>query len=172
MKKKRVMFFGAFAIVFILILVAGVIKFNFINDDVYTQKPNKRFDQRNSTYQIDAESINFVDGKAEKELMPDSNSKEIFQYFGDDIKADFNKDGFNDIAFIITKNSGGSGVFYYLALAWGSKDGFSGSNAVLIGDRISPLDTQYTNGEIIVNYLDREPSHFKINGDRLLEITK
>ena len=96
-----------------------------------------------------------------------------------------NGDKTEDIAFLITNSSGGSGTFYYVVAAVLEADGYRGTNAMLLGDRIAPQTTEFRNGEIIVNYADRKagepmttpPSvgvskYFKITNNRLVEIKK
>jgi len=142
-------------------------------------------DPQNATYLIESEEITLINGKAEKEIVPGSASKTITQYFGNEAKADFNSDGIEDVAFLLTQDSGGSGTFYYIAAALGSKDGYKGTNAIFLGDRIAPQTTEFQNGEIIVNYADRKtgesmvtnPSvgiskYFKVSDGRLEEVQK
>ena len=62
-----------------------------------------------------------------------------------------------DAAFLITQDGGGSGTFFYIVAAIRTSDGYQGTNAVLLGDRIAPQPTEIRNGEIIVNYADRNP---------------
>ena len=118
------------------------------------QKPT--VDARNVTYIIEGEEITLVNGRAEKEVLPGSASKIITQYFGNEVKADFNVDGMDDVAFLLTQDSGGTGTFYYLAVALWTENGYKGTNAIFLGDRIAPQTTEFKNGEIIVNYADRK----------------
>ncbi len=113
-------------------------------------------DPQNATYMIEGEKFTLVNGKAEKEIAPGSASKIITQYFGSEVKADFNGDGKEDVAFLLTQSGGGSGTFYYVAVALGSENGYEGTNAILLGDRIAPQTTEFQNGEIIVNYAERK----------------
>lgn len=142
-------------------------------------------DPKNATYLIGTDSFTLVNGKSEKVIVPGSAAKTITQYFGNEIKADFNSDGLIDTAFLLTQSSGGSGTFYYLAVVLGTNTGYKGTNAVLLGDRIAPQATGFQNGEIIANYADRKPGepmtatpsigisrYFKISSDKLVEITK
>jgi hypothetical protein len=77
-------------------------------------------------------------------------------YFGNEAKGDINKDGIDDVAFLITDQSGGSGTFYYVVAALGTSDGkFVGTNAKLLGDRIAPQSTWIDEGDIAVSYADR-----------------
>lgn len=118
-------------------------------------------DPKNATYIIEGEEIALVNGKSEKEIAPGSASKIITQYFGNEVKNDFNGDGAEDVAFLLTQNSGGSGTFYYVAVVLGTGNnygGYEGTNAVFLGDRIAPQTTEFQNGEIIVNYADRKTS--------------
>lgn len=77
-------------------------------------------------------------------------------YFGNELKKDFNKDGLEDVAFLIVNNSEGSGTFYYLVAAINTKNGYIGTNAMFLGDRIAPQNINYINNEIVVNYADRK----------------
>ncbi|MEI6529029.1 MAG: hypothetical protein WCN88_01315 [Candidatus Falkowbacteria bacterium] len=119
------------------------------------------------------------------EYLIDKNISSNSQYFGNDVKADFNKDGLEDDALIIIQNSEGSGVFYYIVAALRSETGCIGTNAILLGDRIAPQNTEYVNGEIVVNYADRRVSeamtvtpsigvsrYFKVENGKLIEIIK
>jgi hypothetical protein len=105
------------------------------------------------------------------------------KYFGNEVKADFNGDGVQDIAFILTSEPGGSGTFYYIALALSKEGGYEGANTIFLGDRIAPQTTEYRNGEIIVNYADRkegepmttQPSvgvskYFKVENNKLVSV--
>ena len=107
------------------------------------------------------------------------------EYFGNEVMADFNGDGLKDTAFILTQNSGGSGTFYYAVVALSSKGGCKGTNAILLGDRIAPQTTEFSNGKIIVNYADRKPTepmsatpsvgvskHLEVKGGSLVEVIK
>jgi len=160
----------------ILVLVILAIKTNFnVDSNIVT-------DYKNATYLIDGEKITLQNGIFEKEVSTSSLSKSITQYFGNEVKADFNNDKINDIAFLLTQNSDGTGTFYYVALALGTKGGHIGENTILLGDRIAPQTTEFKDGMIIVNYADRKvgepfvvmPSvgvsrYFKVVGEDLSE---
>lgn len=111
---------------------------------------------KNCTYTIDGKSMTMKDGYSEEGIAYDSVSKVITQYFGNEASSDFNNDGLSDTAFIFTQNMGGSGTFYYVAVALGDTNGCKGTNAIFLGDRISPQTTEIQNGKIIVNYADRK----------------
>ena len=71
---------------------------------------------------------------------------------------DLNGDGLPDVAFIITQDSGGSGTFYYVVAALKTQTGYQGTNAIFLGDRIAPQNTEIKNEEVAVNYADRKSS--------------
>jgi len=113
-------------------------------------------DYKDATYTIDGRSVTLANGKAASESAPGSASKVMTQYFGNQAVGDLNGDGVPDVAFILTQEGGGSGTFYYVVAALKSGDGYHGTNAVLLGDRIAPQTTEIKNGELIVNYAERK----------------
>jgi hypothetical protein len=129
-------------------------------------------DYKNISYEIEGQAVIMKDGTSTR-------------YFGNDAIGDLNGDGAGDIAFLLTQDFGGSGTFYYVAVALKTAEGYRGTNALLLGDRIAPQTTEIRNGEIIVNYADRkldepmttDPSvgiskYFKIVDNRLVEVIK
>lgn len=140
-------------------------------------------DAKNCTYNIAGQEVTLKNGYSEQEAAPGSASKIITQYFGNEAAGDFNGDGFGDLAFLFTQDSGGSGTFYYVAAALGGQDACAGTNALLLGDRIAPQATEFRDGLIIVNYAARqagEPmtatpsaaksSYFKVDSNQLIEV--
>ncbi len=104
-------------------------------------------------------------------------------YFGNEARGDLNGDGREDVAFLIAKNFGGTGTFFYTLVALKTADGYAGTNAVMLGDRIAPQTTQIKDGVLIVNYTDRGPGepmvadpsvgkskYMKVNGAVLSEL--
>lgn len=114
-------------------------------------------DARNATYLIEGKEVTLVDGVAEVEAAPGSASKITTRYFGNEATGDLNGDGHPDIAVILTQDGGGSGTFFYVAVALRSDTGYIGTNAVLLGDRVAPQPTAIRDGEVIANYADRAP---------------
>jgi len=113
---------------------------------------------KNGTYIIDGQPITLANGIAEKELAPNSASKQVTRYFGNRVDVDLNSDGLMDSAFFLQQESGGSGTFYYVVAALKTADGYQGANAIFIGDRIAPQSTNvdpYNPSQFIVNYADR-----------------
>ncbi len=109
------------------------------------------------TIDIEGRQITLVNGLSEMPAAPGSASKIVTRYFANEATGDLNGDGTLDTAFLVTQNSGGSGTFFYVVAALKGKDGYAGTNAVLLGDRIAPQTTEFRDGNLIVNYADRKP---------------
>jgi heat shock protein HslJ len=126
------------------------------NDDI--KAGNKQgIDPKNATYTVEGTQVTLVNGVSTVAI-PDSSAQVQTRYFGNAVDVDFNTDGRMDTAFIISQTTGGSGVFYYVVGALNTPDGFVGSDAVLLGDRIAPQTTGVVKDKIVaVNYVDRNP---------------
>jgi hypothetical protein len=112
-------------------------------------------DPKNTSYVINGEEVSLVNGISSIEAAPGSASKITTEYFGNEARRDLNSDGVEDVAFLLSQETGGSGLFYYVAAALGTGTGYKGTNALLIGDRIAPQTTEINNKQIIVNYAGR-----------------
>ncbi len=111
-----------------------------------------------ATYVIDGQPIALRYGSASTPIA--GSEKNIFMqtgYFGKASYGDLNGDGKQDVAVILTQEPGGSGTFYYLAAALKAADGTAtGTNALLLGDRIIPRSTAVDGDMVTVKYLDRQ----------------
>jgi heat shock protein HslJ len=116
---------------------------------------------KNATYILNGKPVTLINGKAEEQIVPGSASKLITQYFGNEVTHDFDGDGRQDVAFLLTQNSGGSGTFFYVIAALNTPNGYVGSEGVLLGDRIAPQTTEMSQNPsqknvIVVNYAVRK----------------
>ncbi len=115
-------------------------------------------DEKNAAYSIENADVLLVDGLSRVPAAPGSASMVVTKYFGNEVRTDLNGDGRQDVVFLLTQEGGGSGVFYYVAFALNTENGYVGGRTVLLGDRIAPQTTELgKNGIIIVNYADRKP---------------
>lgn len=117
---------------------------------------------QNATYSIDGQKVKLVDGVSEVEAAPGSASKIVTRYFGNELKTDLDGDGREDIAFILTQEHGGSGTFFYAVAALNTENGYVGSDAYPLGDRIAPQTTNVSpnpshKNVVVFNYADRKP---------------
>jgi len=110
-----------------------------------------------STYYFEGDEFKFLDGQSEIETSPDSTSKTTTEVFGEPVYGDADFDGDEDAVLVFVQNGGGSGTFFYISVALKKDGGYKGLNAIFLGDRIAPKNTQIENGLIIHNYADRSP---------------
>ena len=152
---------------------------------IATQTPqnvNSNPDYKDTPFRIDGTTIQLVNGLSEVEAAPGSAAKITTRYFGNEAFGDLNGDGEQDAAFIVTQTTGGSGTFFYVVAVLSSASGYTGTDAVLLGDRIAPQTTTIENGLLVVNYADRKPDesfavspsvgvtkYFKVVNDNLIE---
>lgn len=149
----------SFILLIIFIAIGG---FYFLNDYIYKEKQAPTItDYKDATYVIDGQIISLVDGVSEVEAAPGSASKITTRYFGNDLIIDLNNDGRDDVVFLLTQETGGSGVFFYVVAALNTTDGYRGSEGLLLGDRISPQMIERSQepkhkNVVVVNYVDRK----------------
>ncbi|MFA6536052.1 MAG: hypothetical protein WC250_03750 [Candidatus Paceibacterota bacterium] len=152
-------------LIVIILIIAGI----------YLFKPKAQvaapvqggINEKNATYEIGNQKVTLVNGVAETESAPESATKTTTRYFGNEIRHDLNDDGQEDVAFLLTQETGGSGTFYYFVAALNTPNGYIGSQGFLLGDRIAPQSTVLEEGitavgtarknVIIVNYAIRKP---------------
>jgi hypothetical protein len=118
--------------------------------------PAVRTSHKDTTYEIEGQTVTLVNGASEAAVAPGSASKVVTRYFGNEATGDLNGDGTPDIAFLLTQSRGGSGTFYYVVVALKTVNGYAGTNAVLLGDRIAPQSTLINGSDLIVNFADRK----------------
>jgi hypothetical protein len=114
-------------------------------------------DPLNATYSIEGDRIRLQDGRSEIATMPHSAITMKTAVYGKTVYGDINGDGTEDAAILLIHDPGGSGTFFYVAGALNINSKYQGTNAVLLGDRITPRDLQIQNGVLIAKYTDRRP---------------
>jgi len=151
----------------VVVALVGMYKFNYLASksgyDVDGNKlevGEKSTGYKNATYNIGAESVVLVDGSAETASAPDSAIKIVTKYFGNEVRIDLNNDDREDIVFLLTQTTGGTGTFFYAVAALNTEDGWLGSRGFYLGDRVAPQTTEISNNPnhqnvIAVNYADR-----------------
>jgi heat shock protein HslJ len=161
-------------VVMIILVIIGLVKSDVLNEDLYgdahIQQPDgsivKLNDIRgpglyNTTYGIENESVTLIEGVSEKEIVLGAASKIVTKYFGNEVRVDIDNDNQEDAIFLLTQETGGTGTFFYVVAALNTEEGWKGSNALFLGDRITPKNIELSTDPshenvIIVNYLDRK----------------
>lgn len=144
-------------IINLIILIIAVL---FILNGVYIILNDKQddsvniFDPINTSYIVDGQTIQFIDGKSLSENNIDGFSAVIF---GQVAYGDLNNDAVDDAAVLIQVGGGGSGTFYYIAAAINNNSQAQGSKAILLGDRIAPQNILIQEQYIVANYAIRKP---------------
>lgn len=102
---------------------------------------------QNATYVIDESQFELLEGESVKKPLYSTESTETVTLYGEPAYGDIDGDGDDDALVILTYQSGGSGTFYYGALAWYERGTYTGTDTVLLGDRIA-VDTYEIRGGI------------------------
>lgn len=146
------------------VLMAFAAAFFAFNSFIYHEKQGEgpATSPKDATYVIDGQVVTLANGVAETEVAPGSASKTITRWFGNEVVADLDGDGIEDTAFLLTQEGGGSGVFFYVVAALKKGEGYEGSQAYFLGDRIAPQTTEMSQNPkhervLVVNYADRAP---------------
>jgi len=148
--------------IFGILVVFGAIFLVPHSPAIDTEQSTGAVGYKNISYLIDGRRVQLKDGVSEVEAAPGSASKIITRYFGNELKDDLNDDGREDIVFLLTQETGGTGTFYYAVAALNMPQRYVGSDGYLLGDRIAPQTTELSQNPnqkhvIVVNYADRAP---------------
>ena len=114
-------------------------------------------DPLNATYFIEGTIVRLQDGRSEMDITLHSATKIKTDVYANPVYDDLNGDGHKDAALLLIYEPGGSGIFFYVVAALNINGMFQGTNAVLLGDRITPHDLQIRNGVLLAKYADRRP---------------
>ena len=109
-------------------------------------------DYRNATFRIDNEDVKLSSGERAVPAAPGSAMQHVTRVFGK--PAGGRPESKRATAVFLADEPGGSGIFYYVAVA--SSD-CRKTNAVFLGDRILPRSIVFHGRSIVVTYLDRKP---------------
>ena len=97
------------------------------------------------------------DGKHDELAAPASASHRTTELWGEPVAADLDGDGDQDAIVILATEQGGSGTFYFVGAAELDGGAYTGSTAVLLGDRIAPERVTFADGVVTVDYAERRP---------------
>jgi hypothetical protein len=110
-----------------------------------------------ASYRIDGRIIALQNGRHDEPAAPGSAARNTTTVWGKPIAADLDGDGDQDAVVILATEPGGSGTFYYIAVAELDGGAYTGSAGVLLGDRIAPQSVTFAEGVVTVRYAERRP---------------
>jgi hypothetical protein len=138
-----------------------------------------RVDYRNASFWLDERLVKLKDGMAEQPAAPGSASMNKTHIVEPPAPASGRVGGRQVTALVLADEPGGSGTFYYVAIA---RSGGGSTHAVFLGDRVVLESIALERGEVSVRYLDRKASdamttqpsvamerRFTVKRDRLIE---
>jgi hypothetical protein len=113
-------------------------------------------DLSNGTFEFEGENITLKNGANQTEV---GNGGAVQETTLTDLVAygDLNQDTKEDEVAIMVQNGAGSGIFFYVVGYVSGPVAHKGTNAVFVGDRISPQKISINKEGIMVTYLDRKP---------------
>ena len=145
-------------IVAILLVVGGLYFWKNRQDEgpITQPEPSTNFtpDPSSATFTFDDGVVTLSNGKNEND---NSGMLEETRLLEEEANGDINGDGKLDSVVLLARSGGGSGVFIYAAAYVSGPINYKGTNAVYLGDRVSPESISISNGVATVNYLDRNP---------------
>jgi hypothetical protein len=112
---------------------------------------------KDTTYTIEGEKVHLENGFFTV-IDRMSAASTTIHYYGNELSLDYNNDGTIDTAGILQVSPTGTGIFYYVVIAFKKEDGYTGGNGVYLGDRILPLSIAKEKDGIIITYKDRSLS--------------
>lgn len=109
----------------------------------------------NLAFVIDNEEYKLENGLAAKVATPESSFAMTLRVFGEPVYGDLDKDGDEDAAVWLQFEPGGSGTFYYGALAMKDGEGYKATDTLFLGDRIAPQTLSIMDGRAVYNFAER-----------------
>jgi len=135
------------------VLVSGVLLAFFVGCE--PKGESSGLNPENTTYMIEGEAIALQDGSFSKKVAPGSATVTSVSIHGDPIYGDVDGDGDDDAVLVLVKDPGGSGTFHYSAIAVNTDSGFIGTDAILLGDRITLQSIRIEGRRAKVDFLTR-----------------
>ncbi|MFA6269854.1 MAG: hypothetical protein WC657_01425 [Candidatus Paceibacterota bacterium] len=112
-------------------------------------------DPLNISFTIDGQIYTFKNGEVQKPGAPGSVSKEVVRVFGEPVYGDLTGDKLEDAVMFITRQTGGSGTFFYVVEAINYNGIYKGTSALFLGDRIAPQNINIIDGQAVANFAER-----------------
>ncbi len=148
MKKLKIIF----SFIILIIIALGLYYF-WLNSQLLKNQEevqaNQADDPKNLSYIINDQVVSLLDGQAITETAEGISL--TTKIWAETPTGDLNDDDQTDTAIILTQSSGAD-TYFYLAAALKTDQGYSGTNAILLGDRIVPHKADITDGILSIYY--------------------
>lgn len=144
----------------LILIVLGAVTWMFPKET--EEAPTTAGSPKDATYTIEGIPVTLVNGYAENRVAEGESGLVTTRYFGNELVTDLDGDGeADDAAFIVTQESGGTGIFYYAVGAVNANGDYKGTDGYLLGDRIAPQSTNESQNPrhknvVVFNYVDRK----------------
>lgn len=125
------------------------------NVDLLEEARKRNSTPLNAIYLVENEPFVLVNGIAEKDISFESETKNKLSIIGEPAYGDIDGDGDEDAVLVLVNEPGGSGTFYYAAMAVNDEGKYKGTDSILLGDRIVPGELSIVDGKAVINYIDR-----------------
>ena len=149
---------GRICVALLICSIPMLLSWGHAGDNMMDPVTHPARDPLDATYMIEGALVPLIHGKIERTVVQGSATRMTTTVLGQPVYGDLNGDGSPDAAVILVHDPGGSGTFYYAAAALYIGQGYKGTNAILIGDRIVPKTIELTNYFINIAYADRLPA--------------
>lgn len=114
---------------------------------------NFKPDPSNATFTVEGRTFRLSDGI---DLIKTNDGGDLETHLLEETATgDLNNDGKEDTVLLLGQSGGGSGFFIYAAAYISGPVSYKGTNAIFIGDRISPENISINKGIVTVSFLDR-----------------
>lgn len=114
-------------------------------------KPKQSVSPRDASYVLDGEVVYLSDGQG----VVSKRGSRVSLWA--ESSGDLDGDGLVDRAVVLTEDTQGSGIFFYVAVALFKNGAYHGGNGIFIGDRVAPQNLSIVDGLALLNYADRRP---------------
>ncbi|MEM7022274.1 MAG: Gmad2 immunoglobulin-like domain-containing protein [Pseudomonadota bacterium] len=116
-----------------------------------------------ASYEIEGSSVSLANGAAEQPVAPDIPVRVRTSVLGEPVYGDLDRDGDDDAVLWLAQQPGGSGSFIYVAAALREADGFRGTTAVFLGDRIARHRLAIENSLVLVDFAEHGPTQAMVD---------
>jgi hypothetical protein len=160
-----------------LIAILGPLKDNSGNQQENDQPSDvsQQADPKTATYSIEGETFALANGEADVQVDPGVFMK--VQHFFDQTYGNMNVDEIEDVGVVLSVTTSKSDALVYAAvLASTPQGGWVGTNAVLVGDRITMKTIDIYNNRLIVTYTQpsapavEKVKHYQVRNGVLVEV--